>query len=446
MYLSTRSLAAAGRREASEAEVEPSTQTGHERNVWYLGLTSMFTDVSSEMVASILPLYLTLFLGFGPLQLGLFDGAYQALTAIAAIAAAIGADRSRRHKLMAGAGYVISGLCTLGLVVTRGAWATTVGLLYLTRLGKGIRTAPRDALISLSVAPGRLGRAFGVHRAFDTVGAVTGPVAASLLLARDAAGYTTVFAVGFFVAVIGVAVFVLFVESVGPRRRGERGRHRLRIGRLGPKVATALRHRRFRLVLVAGLSLAVVRPGDGLVFLAFQRDSPVSTVQFPLLFSAASVTFLLAAAPFGVLADRIGRLRVFVIGEAALAGALAVVASGARGTGALVTMLALVGISYAATDGVLVAMASAALPERWRTTGLAVVAAVIAVGRFAASTGFGAVWERFGSTAAATVYMVGTLLVVALGVALAWREGPGPDEPDRTVMVPPDPARTLEAA
>src|SRR5207244_1830105 len=108
--------------------------------------------------------------------------------------------------------YALSAVCTAGLVVTRGAWASTVGLLYLTRLGKGIRTAPRDALISLSVVPERLGRAFGVHRTFDTVGAVAGPVAASLLLSRNSVGYTSVFAVASFGAVIGVAVLVLFVE------------------------------------------------------------------------------------------------------------------------------------------------------------------------------------------------------------------------------------------
>jgi MFS family permease len=484
MYLSTRSLAAAGRREdgdsapataggpddpAARARPGPgaASATGLERNVWLLGLTSLFTDVSSEMVASVLPLYLTLFFGFTPLLFGAFDGAYQGLTALAAIAAAVGADRGRRHKLTAGVGYVLSAVCTLGLVAARGAWGATVGLLYLTRLGKGVRTAPRDALISLSVAPGRLGRAFGVHRAFDTVGAVAGPVAASLLLARDPVGYGTVFAVGFFVAVIGVATLVVFVQDAPAREpvaapvaepavpvaeaavpgtetampgtetavpvaetavRGPRRRVGPRSWRIVWAGAPGLR--RFRLVLVAGASLAVMRPGDGLLFLAFQRDSALSAAQFPLLFSAASVMFLVAAAPLGLLADRIGRLRVFVLGEVLVAGALAVLASGARGTGALVVMLGLLGASYAATDGVLVAMASAALPDRWRTTGLALVATVIAGGRFVASIGFGVLWERFGGPAAARVFLAGVAVSVVVGLVLLRCDDGAPGGPD----------------
>jgi MFS family permease len=188
--------------------------------------------------------------------------------------------------------------------------------------------------------------------------------------------------------------------------------------------------RRFRLVLVAGASLAVMRPGDGLLFLAFQRDSALSAAQFPLLFSAASVMFLVAAAPLGLLADRIGRLRVFVLGEVLVAGALAVLASGARGTGALVVMLGLLGASYAATDGVLVAMASAALPDRWRTTGLAVVATVIAGGRFVASIGFGVLWERFGGPAAARAFLAGVAVTVVVGLVLLRCDDGAPGGPD----------------
>jgi MFS family permease len=430
MYLSTRSLATAGGRDAEQDVDDRAATTGKTRaNVWFLGLTSMFTDVSSEMVASVLPLYFTLFFGFGPLQFGIFEGAYQGLTSVAAIAAAVGADRGRRHKLVAGAGYAISTVCTLGLMLTRGAWAATAGMLYLTRLGKGIRTAPRDALISLSVAPARLGRAFGVHRAFDTVGAVSGPVLASMLLGRDPVGYATVFTVGFFVAVIGLASFVLFVQApdrpsdpAPERGRGDRPPVTVRSVAF---VRAALARRSFRAVLLAGLTLAVVRPGDGLVFLAFQRDAGMSEAAFPLLYSASSVLFLVAAAPLGLLADRIGRLEVFVLGELAVAGAMAVLASGARSPGALVAMLALVGIGYAATDGVLMALASATLPDRWRTTGLAVVATVIAAGRFGASTGFGALWERFGGPAAARVFLVGTVAAVLIGVVLVRRDGAG---------------------
>jgi MFS family permease len=426
MYLSTRSVAAAGRPLGDGVPARPEPEpaqdrrTGRESNVWFLGLTSMFTDVSAEMVAAVVPLFLTLQLGLGPLGLGLFDGAYQAFGALAAVAAAVGADRGRRHKLTAGLGYALSAVCTLGLTAARAGWATAVALLYLTRLGKGIRTAPRDALISLSVAPGRLGRAFGVHRAFDTVGAVAGPVAASLLLARDPSGYGTVFTVGFLVAVVGLATFVLFVQETDGDERGGAAAG----GSGGPRhlAGAALGMRPFRLVVAMGTGLALVRPGESLLYLAFVREAGVTTAQFPLLFSAASVTFLLAAAPLGVLADRIGLRRVFVLGALAVACSLAVVASGLRGTGALVLLLALVGVSYAATDGVLVALAAGALPARWRTTGLAVLATAVAAGRFGASAIFGALYEHVGSSAAARVFLVGAAAVAAMTVVVARRE------------------------
>jgi hypothetical protein len=245
-----------------------------------------------------------------------------------------------------------------------------------------------------------------------------------------------VFTVGFLVAVVGVAVFVLFVQgapalAAGPSETdGTDGTTAAggdgaltppapsALTRLRRRAGHALANRRFRLVLVAGGSLALVRPGDALLYLSYQREAAVNVALFPLLFSGASVVFLLAAAPLGIVADRIGRLRVYLIGEAAVAGSLAVLATGIREPAALVVLLFLVGLSYAATDAVLAAMASEALGERWRTTGLAVLAAVVAAGRFVASTGFGALWERYGGTVAARVYLVGAVVVLVLGFLL----------------------------
>jgi len=130
-------------------------------NVVFLGLTSMFTDISSEMVTAILPVYLTFQLRFTPLQFGTFDGLYQSLAAVVLVAGALVADSRKRHKEVAGLGYALSAGCKLGLLASGGAWLPTVTSLYVDRTGKGMRTAPRDALISLSSAPARLARSFG---------------------------------------------------------------------------------------------------------------------------------------------------------------------------------------------------------------------------------------------------------------------------------------------
>jgi MFS family permease len=183
-------------------------------------------------------------------------------------------------------------------------------------------------------------------------------------------------------------------------------------------VRAVLRAPGYRSALLVGATLALVMPGDALLFLTFQRDAGLTAAQFPLLFSAASVSFLIAAAPLGRLADRIGRLPVFLGGEALVGVVLAVLASGARGTAALVLFFVALGTAYAATDGVLAAMACATLPAASRTTGLALLVSVVAFGRFLASSAFGALWGSVGGVAAARMFLVGVVIALAVGLAV----------------------------
>jgi hypothetical protein len=148
------------------------------RNVVNLGLTSLFTDVSSEMISTILPMYMLFTLRMTTLQLGVVDGVYQGASAIMRLAAGVTADRSGRHKEVALAGYGLSAVCKLGLLAVGGAFGPLVAIVLADRTGKGIRTAPRDALISLSSPRSQLGVAFGVHRALDTAGGLVGPLVA----------------------------------------------------------------------------------------------------------------------------------------------------------------------------------------------------------------------------------------------------------------------------
>lgn len=419
--------------------LDPGTpeRTGAEGNVVALGVTSLFTDISSEMVGSVLPLYLTILYGFSPLQLGVFDGFYQGLAAIFALWAAVLADRRRRLKGMAVFGYAISTVSTLGLVAAQGAWVASVSFLYTDRLGKGIRTAPRDAIISLSVVRGRLARAFGLHRAFDTAGAVAGPLVASLVLARNVNGYQSVFIVAFFASVVGLAALLFFVD----------GRRKVLLARATaplPSAAEARPRRRwfartrqdvrvlwglpiFRRAVLLGGALAVLSPGDGLVYLTFQRDAELSNAQFPLLYVGGSLMFLLAAYPVGRLADRIGRWRVFIAGELMLVGVFVVLASGQRGGIALVVMVVLIGGRYAATDGVLMALASSTLPSRLRTTGLGVLVAVLAFGHLFASTLYGSLWGSLGGAEAARVFAI-ALTAVSVGGILLLKARPVRDD------------------
>jgi hypothetical protein len=151
-------------------------------NVWFLGITSLLTDISSEMVASVLPIYFVVQLNLSPLAFGALDGFYNGATAVTRWGSGVVADRWQRHKEVAAIGYGISALCRLGLLAAGRAWAGLAIAIICDRLGKGTRTVPRDALISLSATPRHLAQSFGVHRALDATGAMLGPVVAFALL------------------------------------------------------------------------------------------------------------------------------------------------------------------------------------------------------------------------------------------------------------------------
>ncbi|TBO55384.1 MFS transporter, partial [Streptomyces kasugaensis] len=173
-----------------------------------LGAVSLVTDISSEMVTAVLPLYFVLQLGLSPLQFGFLDGLYNGVTALVRLLGGHAADRGGRHKLVAGAGYALSAFSRLGLLLAGGGTVGIGASIAADRLGKGVRTAPRDALISLSAPPDALGRAFGVHRAMDTTGALLGPLAAFALLWATADAYDAVFVVSFCVGLLGVLMLI----------------------------------------------------------------------------------------------------------------------------------------------------------------------------------------------------------------------------------------------
>jgi MFS family permease len=380
-------------------------------NVTFLGLTSLVTDVATEMVTAILPLFLTVRLGLTPLQFGAFDGTIQLITVAAAVVGAVSADRWRRHKEVAGAGYALSAACKLGLLFA-GSWATAALWLSLDRTGKGVRTAPRDALISLSAPTSRVGAAFGLHRALDTGGALIGPVVAFWVLSRAPGAYDAVFVAAFCIAVVGLGLLGLFVRNRAPAGVADT---------TGPSLLSStrrlLRRGDFRLVVLAAVVVSVATASDAFIFLAFRQASGLEQRWFPLLFVGSALVYLTAAVPLGRLADRVGPAAVFLGGQVALMAVYGTLLRPELGSAGLVLLLVGLGAFYAATDGVLVALASRVVPPELRATGLAFLAVALAAGRSVAALAFGAAWDRWGRDLAVTLFLVG-LVVAAL---LAWR-------------------------
>ncbi|MFI8516367.1 MFS transporter [Streptomyces sp. NPDC085481] len=402
-------LATTGRRGA------PPAPTGARRRVsatvLALGTVSLVTDVSSEMVTAVLPLYLVIGLGLTPLQFGFLDGLCTGATALVRLLGGHAADRGGHHKRIAGIGYALSACSRLGLLLAGGATGWTATALAADRLGKGIRTAPRDALITLDSPPDALGRAFGVHRAMDTTGALLGPLAAFALLWATADAYDAVFVVSFCTGLLGVLLLVVLVP--GGRRAADgapAGPPTARRALLAPLRAPALR----RVTLAAAL-LGAATVGDAFLYLLLQHRTHLAATWFPFLPLGAAAAYLLLAVPAGRLADRIGRRRPFLYGHGTLLLAMALLLAPVPDAVLLAGVPVLLGAFYAATDGVLMALTGPLLPAARRASGLAAVQTAQALAKVAAAAGFGAAWTLWGPTAALLLALGG--LAAALGCA-----------------------------
>ena len=379
-------------------------------NVVALGLVSLVTDISSEMVTAVWPLYLVMGLGLSPLQFGALEGVSGAMTALVRLLSGHFADRWHRLKTMAVLGYALSAASKLGFLWAGSSTTALAGVLTADRSGKGIRTAPRDALISLSSRPEALGRAFGVHRAMDTIGAFLGPLAAMGVLWASLNSYDAVFVTSFCVAVVGVLLMVSLVrDQKAPPTPGE-------VRSLGAALGL-LRLAAFRRIAGWASVLGLVALSDAFVYLLLQRRWGVDAVWFPLLPLGSAAVYLLLAVPLGYLADRVGRWAVFLGGHLALLGALLALLGPADRVVFAAGALVLHGAFYAATDGVLMAAAGAVLPVHGRASGMSLIQTGQATARMLSSVMFGWLWTRWDLRGAVLV-MVAALAVVVLAAAI----------------------------
>ena len=405
------------------------------RTVILLGLTSMFTDISSEMVAAILPLYLVFGVGLSPVQFGVVDGLYQGVTAPVRVLSGVLGDRWRRHKEIAAAGYGLSTLTRLAMPLAGNAVGALTAVVMADRVGKGIRTAPRDAMISLSSAPANLATSFSVHRALDTLGAMLGPLVAFAVLALAPRAYDAVFVVSFCFGVIGLAILWLFVDN----RRGEPVTPDASAHETAALEAQAVLERpslrdaamllgrgRFRVLVAIGAGLALVTVSDGFVYLLLQRRLDFDANLLPLLYIGTALAYMLLAVPTGYIADRLGRPRVFVAGYLMLLLVYGVLLAPRGGALQLVACLVLFGAYYAATDGILMSIAGSVLPRALVGTGLALLVTATSLGRLVSAVAFGMLWSWAAPETAIAVFAAGLALAIiaaAVTFARASRDG-----------------------
>ncbi|MFE7540628.1 MFS transporter [Streptomyces platensis] len=413
--------------------------------VLVLGTVSLITDISSEMVTAVLPLYLVAELGLSPLGFGVLDGVYNGVSALVRLVGGRLSDRGggAGHKAVAAVGYGLSALCKPLLLLVH-SLPLIGAVLAVDRTGKGLRTAPRDAMISLAADPAARGRAFGVHRAMDTAGALCGPLVAFMLLRAAAEGYDAVFTVSFCVAVLGVVVLLLFVPGRAlPAAAGTAGPASAGPASAGPPagptpaaprtpVRALLGRPEIRRLTACAVLLGLTTVSDSFLYLTLQRRLDLPEGWFPLLPLGTAAAFLSLAVPMGAIADRLGRRRLFLAGHLVLLCAYGLLLAPLGDGAALVcAVLVLHGAFYAATDGVLAAATADAVPEDARGSGLAVVQTGQTAARFVCSLAFGAAWTAWGDHTAVLAAAVGLALAAALSARLLRSAGPmaGPNSP-----------------
>ncbi len=416
--------------EASKALLKPSLWARHSarirvpRNVVLLGMVSLLTDVSSEMVATILPLYLVFSLGASPLVLGAIDGTYRGAGALVQVVSGLFSDRWQRHKETAGAGYGLSAICKVGLVAFGSSIGAIGAIVAVDRVGKGIRTAPRDALISLSSTKAGLATSFGVHRAMDSAGAMLGPLVAFGILLAAPARFDAVFVVSTLFAFLGLAVLVLTVKGK-PQREAAAPQEALEEeSAKRPSLRAAaglLRDRRFVPMLFAVGALALASVSDSLIYVGLQRRIDFEPAVFPLLFVVTAVAFMALAIPAGRLADRVGRVPVLIGGHVLLFLVYGALMLPALGYAELMVCLLALGAYFAATDGVTTAIAGALLPDELQASGIGILITVVSIGRLLSSLAFGALWFAIGLQQALLIFVALLALAILFATPLLLR-------------------------
>ncbi len=373
-------------------------------NVLILGLVSFLTDVSSEMIYPLLPLFLTSVLGAGPAFLGVIEGVAESTAALLKLVSGIASDRVRGRKPLVLAGYSLSALAR-PLIAIAASPAAVLVIRFFDRVGKGIRTSPRDALIADSTSPEVRGKAYGFHRSMDHAGAMVGPLLATFILAYFTKDFRTVF---WLAAIPGILAVLLIVFKVreAERRGGTGDASFLQILPTG-------RLRRYLIILTI---FTLGNSSDAFLLLWASRLG-VATAMLPLLWTYFHLVKMLAAMPFGTLSDRLGRRWMIVAGWSVYA--LAYTGFAFATTQLHVWLLfAFYGLFYGLTEGVEKALLVDIVAPAERGGAFGWYNFAVGIGALPASLMFGYIWQRFSAQAAfgfgAALALLAALLLVTL--------------------------------
>lgn len=354
-------------------------------NVLILGLVSLFTDISSEMIYPLLPLFLTSVLGAGPAFLGVIEGVAESTAALLKLVSGIISDRMAGRKNLVLAGYALSAVAR-PLTALASSPLIVLFIRFADRVGKGVRTSPRDALIADSVDPAVRGKAFGFHRSMDHAGAIIGPLIATALLTWYVADIRTVF----WLAAIpgGVAVLLIILKVREAERKGPQNGSFLGTFPTG-------RLRRYLLILFI---FTLGNSSDAFLLLRGGQLG-IAPARIPLLWTFFHLVKMLSSMPFGALSDRIGRRSVIIAGWGIYALAYAGFAYAATEVH-IWLLFAVYGLFYGLTEGTEKALLTDIAPLSERGGAFGWYNFAVGAGALPASLIFGLIWQKTGPKAA----------------------------------------------
>lgn len=389
-------------------EKQPAPRLGRlPSGVWALGFVSLFMDISSEMIHGLLPVFLVGTLGVSVAGLGLIEGIAESTAAITKLFSGVWSDRLGRRKPLAVLGYGMAAL-TKPLFPLAGSVVTVFVARFVDRIGKGIRGAPRDALVADLTPPEQRGAAFGLRQALDTVGAFVGPLVAMGLMVWLAGQVRTVFWLATVPALIAVAILVFAVREPEASRPKAVGRNPF----------AGFHWRSFpasfwRLVAVAAL-FTLTRFSEAFLVLRAQATGlPIAYA--PLALVVMNLAYVLSAYPAGVLSDRLPRHRLLIVGCLVMVVADLFLAFG-NSSAAVFVGIAAWGLHMGLTEGLLAALTADHAPAELRGTAFGVVNLVRGVMLLIASVLAGAIWSKLGSS---VTFVVGAMFATLTAIAAA---------------------------
>ena len=360
---------------------------GFGKNVFVAGLVSFFMDVSSEMTYPLVPLFLANVLGVNKSIIGLIEGIAESTASLLKVFSGWFSDRIGNRKWLMAAGYGISTL-SRPIVGLATAWQHVMVSRFTDRFGKGVRTAPRDAIIAESSEKTHLGRAFGFHRSMDTMGAVIGPALAFSLLGLFLNNYRSVFWLSMIPGAIAVLLIVFFITE----KKKASVAHSER-----PKLTLKHFDWEFKFFVVIATLFAIGNSSDVFLILRAQQIG-IPTLMIPVVYLVFNLVYSLSSVPAGIAADRFGRKRVILLGFVLFA-ILYYGFAVARDTSAIWALFAFYGLFMGLTEGIQKAFLATIIPPDFKATAFGVYNTAVGVAMFPASFIGGWLWDHVSPSA-----------------------------------------------